>query len=48
MELIIRGNSLARYLEVSGAKVIARGGAKLEVMRRERGVNERTIYIFGI
>lgn len=39
---------MARDLEVSGAKVIARGGAKLEEMRRERGVNERTIYIFGI
>ena len=48
MELVLRGNSLARELEIEGVRVVARGGATLEEMRKERGDNERTIYIFGI
>ena len=48
--IVLRGNSLAREMQVEGVHVVAEGGAKLEMMDRaeieDRGLV--TVFLFGI
>ena len=47
--ITLRGNSLARGMEIEGVRVVARGGVTLKEMMREAEEDEgTTIFLFGI